>query len=1048
MFRSSFSEGTLLEINPAALKMFGYESAEGIQAIDLYMDPSDRARLKSALAQEGFLESFEARLQRKDGSTFWGALSIRFRREDGTIEGVVLDISERQRAEAERQVIFEIIEGVNRTLDLKHLLELIHVSLSRVINVENFFVALYNPAEDSFDFPFFVDRFDHPPTSIKAGRTCSAYVFRAGRPLLLHPEEFHQLQAAGEVDLVGTLGALWVGIPLKTPAGPIGVMVVQHYDDPRAFTERDVEFLMSVGNQVALAIDRKRTEEALRASEERYRSFVRQSTEGIWRFEIDQPLSIHLPEDEQIRLIFDRATLAECNDAMAQMYGYVSAEDILGMRLSRFLMPGDPRNIEFMRCFIRTGYRLTNAETVERTRSGEMRHFLNNLVGTVENGQLLRGWGMQQDITERVRTDEALRKSDERFHFVTRATNDVVADWNLQTNELWWNEGVQTQFGYRREDLEPGIESWQNRLHPDDRERVLAGIERFIHSSGKIWTDEYRFRRADGSFAHVVDRAYLIRDERGRPGRLIGAMKDVTEPKRAEEAQARLTAILEATPDLVGIADAQGQTLYMNRAGRRMLGFGDEEDLSSLAISSIYPDRARDTLRHEATPQLIREGVWTGELALLAREGAEIPVSQVSLAHQDGGGKIQFFSIIARDITEQRKAEEALWLSEAQLRQAQKMEAVGRLAGGVAHDFNNLLTAITGYAELMLERLDAGNSMRRHVEEIQKAADRAATLTQQLLAFSRKQMLQPKIVDLNDIVADMDQMLRRLIGEHMQLITRRHTTLGKTKADPGQMGQVLLNLVVNARDAMPQGGTILVETADAEVDAAQANQHPGLRPGPYVLLKVTDTGHGMEDEVKSHLFEPFFTTKEKGKGTGLGLSTVYGIVKQSGGYVYVDSEVGKGTSFQVYLPRLEESAETKTIGEAKPLPRTGTETILLVEDEDSVRNLVRDILQMNGYTVFDARDGREALDLCGQHPEHIHLLLTDVIMPQMSGRELAEKMTSLKPQTKILFMSGYTDDALLHQNARVPAVSYLQKPFTPETLTRKVREVLDVARGS
>ncbi|HEY0321200.1 MAG TPA: response regulator [Pyrinomonadaceae bacterium] len=377
-----------------------------------------------------------------------------------------------------------------------------------------------------------------------------------------------------------------------------------------------------------------------------------------------------------------------------------------------------------------------------------------------------------------------------------------------------------------------------------------------------------------------------------------------------------------------------------------------------------------------------------------------------------------------------------------QLRQSQKLESVGQLAGGIAHDFNNLLTAINGYSELTLRRLQTADPLRQNIVEIKKAGDRAASLTRQLLAFSRKQVLQPKVLDLNSIVSDLEKMLCRLIGEDLELRTVLEPQLGSIKADPGQIEQVLMNLTVNARDAMPHGGKLIIETENVYLDKDYAGQHIAVNPGPYVMLAVSDTGTGMDEKTRARIFEPFFTTKEAGKGTGLGLSTVYGIVKQSGGNIWVYSEVGRGTSFKVYLPRVDEGAQEYKRSAEPEEAIQGAETILLAEDDDMVRKLASEVLSLYGYQVLEAANGGAALLICERHKEPIHLLVTDVIMPEMSGRELANRLSQLRPEMKVLYMSGYTDNAIVHQGVLDEETHFIQKPFAPDALARKVREVL------
>jgi two-component system cell cycle sensor histidine kinase/response regulator CckA len=409
---------------------------------------------------------------------------------------------------------------------------------------------------------------------------------------------------------------------------------------------------------------------------------------------------------------------------------------------------------------------------------------------------------------------------------------------------------------------------------------------------------------------------------------------------------------------------------------------------------------------------------------------------------RDAQGRPERLIGVVQDITERKQAEEALQVAEEQLRQSQKMDAIGRLAGGVAHDFNNLLSIITGRSELLLARRDLADVVRRDVDLVHKAADRAASLTRQLLAFSRKQLLQPKVIDLNSVAANMGKMLRRLIGEDVDLVIVARPGIARVNADPGQLEQVILNLAVNARDAMPHGGRLTIETAQVELGPAHARRHPGIGVGRHVMLAVTDTGMGMDAAVRERIFEPFFTTKEVGKGTGLGLSTVYGIVQQSGGTIWVYSEPGHGTAFKIYLPSIAESTEEAPAPEAAP--RRGTETVLVCEDEPDLRELAREVLEEYGYTVLEAKDGREALDVAAGYTDPIHLLLTDVVMPRMNGSELAGELARAR-QLKVLYMSGYTETSMMRGS--MPDAAFLQKPFSPLVLARTVRAVLD-ARGA
>ncbi len=478
-----------------------------------------------------------------------------------------------------------------------------------------------------------------------------------------------------------------------------------------------------------------------------------------------------------------------------------------------------------------------------------------------------------------------------------------------------------------------------------------------------------------------------------------------------------------------------GTFLDVNPALIAMLGYGSVEEVLKLDarrdvfFNSQELDRLTEDYRRTGTLNGV-EVQWKckdGHVIVVRLSGR--PVSGVEQPAEE-------LEIIAEDITDRRQLEE-------QFRQAQKMEAVGRLAGGVAHDFNNLLMVINGYTEVLLEELKSGDAMYQKVQSIQQAADRAATLTRQLLAFSRKQLLELKVVDVNTVISDMERLLRPLIGENIGLITRLSPDAGRTRADAGQLEQVIMNLVVNAKDAMPEGGKITVQSSEVTV-RQNFREHRFIQPGRYVVLSVSDTGHGMDKETQSRIFEPFFTTKEKGKGTGLGLSTVYGIVKQSGGYVFPQSEPGAGTTFYIYLPRVEESPEEMAPPKSQENEKGGCETVLLVEDEASVRELVRETLAARGYKVLEAENGESGLRVADAHGDGIDILITDVVMPGMGGRELAKRLLQIRPNLAVLYLSGYTEDTILHQGALGPCTAFLQKPFTLQNLARKVREVLRV----
>jgi two-component system cell cycle sensor histidine kinase/response regulator CckA len=528
----------------------------------------------------------------------------------------------------------------------------------------------------------------------------------------------------------------------------------------------------------------------------------------------------------------------------------------------------------------------------------------------------------------------------------------------------------------------------------------------------------------------------------------VTAVPDRGSLERAEDvirsADERYRTLVERLPLIiyVDLLDDHATNLYTSPQSEQILGYTPDDWLAEpdLFTRILHPEDRDRVLSELDEIRRTGEDLIT-EYRLIARDGRVVWVRDGGTVIPDEQGRPVYLQGYLMDITRQKEAEEHRARLEEQLRQSAKMEAVGRLAGGIAHDFNNLLTAIQGYSELALSRFSADDRQRQDIEEIRRAADRAASLTRQLLAFGRRQMLQPKVLDLNHVVADMESMLQRLIGEDIELATELDSELGTVRADPGQIEQVLLNLAVNARDAMPQGGRLLVQTWNASIAAGTTRERVTIQPGHYVVLAVTDTGHGMTEDVRERIFEPFFSTKEAGRGTGLGLATVYGIVKQSGGYIWVESEPGQGTSFRIYLPLDGGAVEREESDDRSIHDRPGAGTVLLVEDEESVRSMVRRVLEEQGYTVLAASTGGEALQLARRHQGPIDLVFTDVVMPGMNGSELVERLRDSRPDIRVILMSGYAEGAV--RGGLDSSTTYLQKPFSPATLTELVRRVLE-----
>jgi two-component system cell cycle sensor histidine kinase/response regulator CckA len=634
----------------------------------------------------------------------------------------------------------------------------------------------------------------------------------------------------------------------------------------------------------------------------------------------------------------------------------------------------------------------------------------------------IREWvGTCTDITAKIQAEE------DRDRYFTQA-RDLIGligfDGHLKRLNPAWGACL----GFTLDELL--AEPFMNLVHPEDVERAQQEIQR-LSNGVEIISFEIRFRCKNGSYKRLQWNATPVLGQ----GSFYAYGRDITERKHAEEVRVRLASIVESSTDAIIGKTLEGIVTSWNRAAERTFGYTAEEVIGK-PIGILIP---QDRLEEEA--QLIErvkqgERVTHFETVRRRKDGKELNIALTLSPIEDGSGMLIGFSKIARDITEQKSLE-------AQLRHSQKMEGVGQLAGGIAHDFNNLLTVINSYSAMVLDELDFSNPfVRKGLEQIKEAGYRAASLTRQLLMFSRQQVVEPKVLDLNEIVLNTAKLLRRLIGEDITQVLCLHPALERVNIDPGQLEQVIMNLAVNARDAMPGGGQLTIETNNVELDQAYVRAHALVEPGPYVMLAVSDTGCGMDAATQARIFEPFFTTKGPGKGTGLGLATVDGIVKQSGGNIWVSSEVGTGTTLRIYFPRVEQTSELPESGAAPAELFRGSETVLLVEDEGMVLALAQAILERCGYHVIAAGNGQDALRFAQESQEPIHLLLTDTIMPVMNGPELAKQVRSIRPETKVLFMSGYTDRVIAYTAALEPGTAFLQKPFTPQTLTQKVHEVL------
>jgi PAS domain S-box-containing protein len=655
-------------------------------------------------------------------------------------------------------------------------------------------------------------------------------------------------------------------------------------------------------------------------------------------------------------------------------------------------------------------------------------------------GAPVRYVGSTQDITERVaaeeeraRLEEGLRASRRSLAEAQRVARLGSWEWDLGTDALQISDETHRIYG-----LEPGTFGGTNAafhalVHPDDLARVLEADRRALEE-GTTYDFDYRLVRPDGVVRAIHDVGEVIRDEIGHPVRVVGTTQDITEQLAADLERSRLVTAVEQVGEPVLIVDPSGCITYVNRAFERVTGFARAEVLGGSPYSPREGDPV-DPAIEEMWRELRAGRQWSGHVTPRRRDGSPYDVDMLASPVRDDEGRVVSFVFAGRDITRER-------ILEAQLRQAQKMEAIGQLAGGIAHDFNNVLTAIRGYGEMARDPAASEDERRADLDEVIANTDRAAELTRGLLAFGRRSVLRPQVLDSAAVVDGIVPLLRRLIGEHIELRTVLAPESPAVRVDRSQLEQVIVNLAVNARDAMPGGGVLTIATGAVEFDEADAALIPEATPGPYVEITVADTGAGMDEATRAHIFEPFFTTKPTGEGTGLGLATVHGIVHQSGGTIAVTSAPGQGTTFRILLPVVEAARDEATLsGTTASAAAGGSATILLVEDEAAVRELIRRALAAHGYTVLEAPDGGAALRLVGAHQRPIDLLLTDVVMPGLAGPDLARLVSGMQPATRVLYVSGYVPSA--GDPAALDPSLYLAKPFTTEALLRKVRETLD-----
>ncbi len=777
---------------------------------------------------------------------------------------------------------------------------------------------------------------------------------------------------------------------------------------------------ITVGNQpciLAVSVDITEREEkvdALRRSEEKYRILVENSLQGL--------------------AIIQDSRIVFCNNALATMFGYSTNEILLLSpdEIDSTTHPDDRSAVWERYRDQLAGLPIPPRFYYRGIKSDGTTIWVEADTSVIEYSGKPAIQIVVMDITERKKAENALRESEERFRLIAENIDEIFYIFEQgQATLAYLSPAYERIWGYPRECVMGSQDAFREHVYPEDSERVLTN-SKLLHS-GKPVDYEYRIIRSDGSIRTLWERGFPIAGKNGEVKRYVGVGQDVTDMRQAEDAikesKEYLNQIINCIRDPIFVKDRQHRYVLVNDAFCVFSGFSREVLMGRI-------DRPEDAGHFWDEEEVVfRTGKeFLSEDTFNDTQGVSRTLMTKKFLLIDKSGNQQVVGVL-RDITEYKRLE-------AQFLQSQKMEAIGVLAGGIAHDFNNLLNVINGYAELLLEDAASDDPSHNDLEQIRNAGQRATVLISQLLAFSRKQIMQPEIIDLNHIIDSMGSMLRRMIGEDIELVINTLPYPIMVNADPGKIQQVVMNLLVNARDAMPNGGKLTIETANVDFDESYVKDHPRTKPGPFVMLAISDNGVGMDAATQARIFEPFFTTKEKGKGTGLGLSTVYGIVKQSDGFIWVYSEPGKGTTVKIYFPYIT-TAMTAAPPENKPdVEPGGAETVLVVEDEESVRAFACRVLRNRGYKVLEAADGMDAFRIAEQYDNEIHLVLSDVVMPGMGGKALVSRMKRIRPGIKALFVSGYTDNAIVHHGILDSDTAFLQKPFTVDALIRKVHEVL------
>ena len=829
------------------------------------------------------------------------------------------------------------------------------------------------------------------------------------------------------------------GVPLLTAEGyALGTLCVMD-SVPRDLTEDQTEALLRLAQQVMTILDSRRIPRKKVVPQNEPTGVPEPKLAGRPLPDSDICRTVAQTASDAIIVIDEQSTILFVNRSIERVFGY-REEELLGRQLT-VLMPDYLRQVhkQAMQRYLKTGEKHLSWEQVELPglhKSGLEICLEISFGESVADGKRIFT-GICRDVTERKRTE------DERFQLaaIVESSEDAVIGKNLGGIITTWNNGAERIYGYSAGEI---LGKHVSILTPPERPDEIPQIMEKLGRGERTQPCETVRITKDGRRIHISLTMSPIRDNTGK---IIGASavdRDITDRKRVEEklraqeqalrsSEERYRSLFEGAVHGIYRVGLEDHFLEANPALVAMLDYNSADEVLKLnTTTELYVDPQE---RPRLVQKWLQQTKIDDEVRWRRRDGKIITVRLNGRPLTDDQGTVQGFEFIAEDVTERRSLEQ-------ELRQVLKIEAVGQLAGGIAHEFNNFLGVILGYSEFLFEEAGTNESLRGGVAEIKAATQRAASLTRQLLTFSRKQVLQPTILDLNQVIWEAHNLLRRLVPANIEIIPVLDPALGQAKADPGQIQQILINLLINARDAMPQGGKVTIETANTELDESYCSQHLGVEPGAHVLLAVRDTGCGMDAETLSHIFEPFFTTKAQSKGTGLGLSTIYGIVKHSGGHIDVESSLGKGTVFRIYLPRAKAQVAQSEPTVTQAEEPGASETILVVEDETALRRLIRLSLERRGYKVLAAKDGAEAIEICQREPSQINLVLSDIMMPHVNGLQLRERAATLCPDAKFLFMSGYSEEIVDPENLLAHGCAFLEKPFLPDELARKVRELL------